>query len=145
MISHFQLFKAHLFFFIILLFGNCEPQLQDEIPYVQVEIDINLNDTEFLDLRLDGGYVYILGGLRGIIIYRANEDEYRAFERNSPVDPMAACSTIDVDATGLFMVDPCHNVFFDFNGIPISGNSFPMRQYRTLLDNNWLYIRSDNL
>lgn len=125
-----------------LVTSSCEPQLQNEIPYAFVEIDINLNDTEYLDLNLEGGYVYILGGVRGIILYRAGEEEYRAFERNSPVNPMAACSTIDVDASGLFMVDPCHNVFFDFDGFPISGNSFPMIQYSTILDRNWLYIRN---
>jgi hypothetical protein len=124
------------------MFGSCEPQLQDEIPYVLVEIDVNLNNTEFFDLSNDGGYVYILGGVRGIIIYRENENDYRAFERNSPIDAFAACSTIDVDASGLFMVDPCHNVFYDFEGLPISGNSLPLRQYETILDRNWLYIRS---
>ena len=129
---------------LIIFATGCEPQIQNEIPYVNVEIDINLNDTEFNDLRIDGGYVYILGGVRGIIIYRASEDDYRAFERNSPVNATSACSVIDVDVSGLFMIDPCHNVLFNFNGQPISGNSFPMLQYGTILDNNWLYIRNDN-
>ena len=127
---------------VVLMLGSCEPQIQDEIPYVIVEIDVNLNNTEYLDLFRDGGYVYILGGVRGIIIYRANENDYRAFERNSPIDASAACSTIDVDSSGFFMVDPCHNVFYDFEGLPISGNSLPLRQYETILDKNWLYIRS---
>jgi len=129
---------------VVLTFGSCEPQLQDEIPYVLVEIDINLNNTEYVDLFNDGGYVYILGGVRGIIIYRASENDYRAFERNSPIDASAACSIIDVDTSGLFMVDPCHSVFYDFEGLPISGNSLPLRQYETILDKNWLYIRSGN-
>ena len=128
----------------IVVFAGCEPQIQNEIPYVFVEIDINLNDIEFNDLRTDGGYAYILGGVRGIIIYRASEDEYRTFERNSPVNSSAACAVIDVDISSLFMVDPCHNVFFDFNGQPISGNSLPMLQYAAILDGNWLYIRNDS-
>ena len=127
---------------LCLVLQGCEPQIQNEIPYAFVEIDINLNDVEFDDLRLDGGYVYILGGVRGIIIYRVSEQEYRAFERNSPVNATAACSIIDVDASGLFLVDPCHNVYFDFSGEPISGNSLPLLQYATILDRNWLYIRN---
>ena len=130
---------------LLLLFASCDPQLVDEIPFVIVEIDINLNNTEYLDLNREGGYVYILGGVRGIILYRAGTEEYRAFERNSPINALDACSIIDVDDSGLFMVDPCHNVFFDFDGRPISGNSFPMRQYQTILDGNWLYIRNGTI
>ena len=127
----------------ILIYSSCDPQLQDEIPYVPVEIDINLNNTEYLELSTDGGFVYILGGVRGIIIYRVNRNEYRAFERNSPINATAACSIVDVDDSGLFMVDPCHNVLYDFEGLPISGNSLPLRQYETILDQNWLYIRNE--
>lgn len=130
---------------LCLVLGGCEPQIQYEIPYAYVEIDINLNDIEFDDLRLDGGYAYILGGVRGIIIYRVSEQEYRTFERNSPVNATAACSIIDVDASGLFLVDPCHNVYFDFDGQPISGNSLPLLQYAAILDLNWLYIRNSTL
>lgn len=128
---------------ISLTFLGCEPQIDDQIPFAFVEIDINLNNAEYFDLQLNSGYVYILGGVRGIIVYRENENTYRAFERNSPVDPLGACSIVDVDSSGLFMVDHCHGVFFDFHGMPISGGSFPLRQYSVILDQNWLYIRSD--
>jgi len=141
------MYRISLILVLVLLMttiSGCDPQLEDQIPYAFVEIDINLNDSEFFDLRLDGGYVYIFGeGVRGLILYRASEEEYRAFERNSPVDVLNACSTIDVDASGLFMIDYCHNILFDFNGVPISGVAPLMRQYSTLLDRNWLYIRSE--
>ncbi len=34
-----------------VLISSCEPQRTDVIPYVFVEIDINLNLTDYLDLR----------------------------------------------------------------------------------------------
>lgn len=129
----------------LLVFTSCEPQIQNEIPYVFVEIDINLNNVEFVNLQKDGGFVYILGGVRGIIIYRKNLSTYKAFERNSPVNPSSACAVLDVDDSGLFIIDPCSQALFNFDGNPINGISpFPLRQYITILDNNWLYIRSES-
>jgi len=128
----------------LLVIGACEPQVVDTIPFVFVEIDINLNNAEYQDLQRDKGYVYILGGVKGIIIYRENSETYRAFERNSPVNPTLACAVVDVDASSLFIIDPCSGATFDFDGNPINGISpLPLYQYITILDNNWLYIRSE--
>ena len=128
----------------LLVFSSCEPQIQNEIPFVFVEIDINLNNVEFVDLQKDGGFVYILGGVRGIILYRKNLTTYKAFERNSPVNSSSVCAVLDVDESDLFIIDPCSQALFDFDGTPINGISpFPLRQYITILDNNWLYIRSE--
>ena len=129
--------------FFCAVCSSCDPQIEDGIPLAFVEIDINLNQSDYLDLRRDGGYVYILGGVKGIILYRESPEVYRAFERNSPVNPSQACAIVDVDQSGLFIVDPCSGATFDFDGLPSNGISrFPLRIYATTLDNNWLYIRS---
>lgn len=135
-------------YFLLLLLGlmlqSCEPQRIDNIPYAFVEIDINLNLTAYLDLQRDGGYVYILGGVKGIIIYRESATVYRAFEQNSPVNPTNVCAIVVVDTSNLFLIDQCSRAIFDFNGNPTNGISqFPLRQYTTILDKNWLYIRSE--
>ena len=123
--------------------SSCDPQIEDGIPLAFVEIDINLNQSDYFELRRDGGYVYILGGVKGIILYRESPDVYRALERNSPVNPSQACAIVDVDQSGLFIVDPCSGATFDFDGLPSNGISrFPLRIYSTTLENNWLYIRS---
>jgi hypothetical protein len=130
--------------FAIVLISACEPQRTDTIPYVFVEIDINLNQTDYLDLRRDGGFVYVLGGLKGIIIYRVNGSQYLAFEQTSPVNPSLACAIVQVDDAGLFMIDHCSLATFDFAGNPSNGISpYPLKQYTTILDDNWLYIRSE--
>lgn len=122
----------------------CEPQRNDGIPYVFVEIDINLNNTDYFALQRDGGFVYELGGVKGIIVYREDADTYRAFEQNSPVNPSLACAIVQVDDSNLFMIDHCSQATFDFEGNPTNGVSlFPLRQYTTILDQNWLYIRSE--
>jgi hypothetical protein len=139
-----QLISKILVIFTLSAFCSCEPDIHDGIPYVFVEIDINLNNTSYLDLQRDGGFVYVMGGVKGIIIYRKNPTTYLAFEQNSPVNPSAACAIVEVDESQLFIIDHCSQAIFDFEGNPSNGISrFPLKQYITILDNNWLYIRSE--
>ncbi len=128
----------------LLVIISCDPEVYDGIPYAFVEIDINLNLTTYFDLQRDGGFVYIIGGLKGIILYRENENTYRAFEQSSPVNPTAACAIVEVDESQLFLIDRCSNAVFDFEGNPTNGvSAFPLKQYITILEGNWLYIRSE--
>ena len=91
------LLGSALVIFALSSLCSCDPEVYDGIPYVFVEIDINLNLTDYLDLQRDGGFVYIMGGVKGIIIYRKNVTTYYAFEQNSPVNPSAACAIVEVD------------------------------------------------
>ena len=61
----------------------CEQELPDDpIPNVLVNTQINLNSLLYDDLRLIGGSAYIDNvGVRGIVVYRASTNEYRAFDR----------------------------------------------------------------
>jgi hypothetical protein len=116
----------------------------DEIPIVYVEEIINLNNFEYSQLNNIGGFVYIEGGIRGIIIYRKSLDKYLAFEQNCPYQPYDECALVKVDQSTLFMVDSCCSSTFDFEGYPTGGPArVPMRQYRTFLDQNLLTITSD--
>lgn len=136
-----------LFYGILLsigasLFFSCEGEnWQDPIPYVAVDTVINLNNIQYQALRLDRGHITILGGYRGIIIYRANATTYRAFEAASPHRVDDACAQVFVDASGLFMREGCDQSIFDFEGNPSGGVAqWPLRRYRTQLQGNLLYI-----
>jgi hypothetical protein len=122
---------------------NEDPFL-DEIPPVFVDETINLNNFEYSDLNQVGGFVYIQGGVRGIIIYRQSIDRYLAFERNCPYRPLDDCALVGVDKSTLFMIDSCCSSTFDFDGNPTGGPaSIPLRQYTTFLDQNFLIITSE--
>lgn len=125
-----------------LLFVSCESDaLYDPIPYVLVDETIVLTNQEYLPLRQDGGFVEIVGGWKGILIYRENSTTYRAFEKASPHRVDEVCAEIFVDPSGLFLKEGCDNTVYDFQGIPIGGVSpLPLRQYTTQLDGNFLYI-----
>jgi hypothetical protein len=116
----------------------------DQIPVVYVDETINLSNFEYTPLKNIGGYVYLEGGVRGIIVYRKSQDVYLAFERNCTFQPLDPCARVEVDESSLFMIDPCCSSTFDFDGYPTGGPAeFPLRLYNTYVDQNFLLITSD--
>lgn len=108
-------------------------------------ITVNLNYPQYQRLKLDGGYVYMEGGLKGLILYRANESSYLAFERACPHHPGAGCAIVQVDVSSLFMIDNCCHSSFNFSdGYPTGGPAErPLIQYRVDLDGNVLKISDE--
>ena len=119
---------------MITCFSGCRKDDEDDaIPYLPFsDVYINLSNPEYFSLQHAGSYVYLNGeGVKGIILYRAGANEFRAFERNCSFTPNEACATVEVEGTGLRLVDPCCGSVFDFDGEPISGPAWrPLRQYR---------------
>lgn len=112
-----------------------------QIPNVIVNKQINLNNIEYNKLRQVNGYVYIEGGVRGIIIIRQNTNRYLAIERNCTYQPGDECARVEADQSGLFLVDPCCHSQFDLSGQVTGGPAaYPLRQYATALNGNFLYI-----
>ncbi len=128
---------------------SCTPELVDDpIPYIPFnDILINIGLPEYTNLRVNTGYAEINGGVRGIILYRKDQNSILAFERNCSFQPNQACATVNVHSSGLFMTDPCCNSNFSFeNGFPTSGAAWrPLRIYRTILNGNLLTITAEEL
>src|SRR5689334_19999406 len=84
---------------LLLIFSPaCDPDVSDDpIPYVHFQdIVINLTLPSYIGLSSDGGYAYVNGGVKGIIIYRKTNTTYFAYERNCTYHPYEAGSTVDV-------------------------------------------------
>lgn len=121
---------------IALLFvAGCSRDLSDdEIPpssFPDIVIDLSLPSN--IALASKGGYKEVNeGGVRGIIVYCEDIGVYHAYERNCSYTPNQACATVNVDASKLFMTDPCCSSMFDFStGQPIGGPAWrPLRQYQ---------------
>lgn len=127
---------------VCLMVGSCDnTDPEDEIPFALVNETINLTNQQYLNLQFNRGHVNIDGGVRGITIYRVSETEYRAFERNCSFEPLNTCARVEVDGSGLYLIDSCCSSSFDFNGFPTGGPAtLPLRQYLTLLQGNFLTI-----
>lgn len=117
---------------------------EDPIPYVLVNEQINLNSLLYEELRLIGGTAYLEdAGVKGIVIYRASQDEYRAYDRACSFRPSMECERVAVDDSGLFLVDTCCGSNFDFYGFPSAGPArFPLREYLTYVSGSTLVIRN---
>ncbi len=133
---------AHLVFGGLLLLAACGPQpIADPIPYVPVNVLIDLNNLRYQPLRFDRGFVYENGGVRGLILYRRAASTYIAFERACTYHPTNACGRVDVDASGFFMRCPCCGSIFDFDGNPTGPPAFvPLVRYRTSLSGSLLSV-----
>lgn len=131
----------------LLSLVSCTPDLSDDaIPWQPFDvISINLNLPEYVDLKTDGRYVYIDGGVRGIILYRKNASTYLAYERNCSYQPNSACATVDVHVSTLYMLCSCCSSTFDLStGLPTSGPAWrPLQQYETSLNGSTLTITDE--
>ncbi len=132
-----------LSFVLALITGCGDEQNPSKIPYVLVDEDINLKNLLYQDLEKDGGYIYFNAGYKGLIIYN-NGGTFKAFERACTYDPASDCVPLEVDDSGLFIIHTCCGSNFDFNGNPLGGPAtFPLLQYSTYINGDYLLIRSE--
>ncbi|MBS1950572.1 MAG: hypothetical protein OJF59_000761 [Cytophagales bacterium] len=132
--------KIRWIFGLALLVGATQAQAQAVFP----EITVNLTYPQFQRLKTDGGFVYLDGGLKGIILYRSGENSFNAYDRACAHDFTANCS-VQVDGSTLFMIDRCCNSSFSFpDGQPTGGPAQrPLIQYRVELSGNTLKISDE--
>lgn len=95
-----------------------------------------------IDYIAIGQWVYVTGGYKGIIVYRPQSDEFMAYERACPHDPLTEGARVEVETSGLIAVDSvCGSQFILTDGSPIKGPaSIPLKQYRTSWDGYGLTI-----
>ncbi|OFY66309.1 MAG: hypothetical protein A3H98_02825 [Bacteroidetes bacterium RIFCSPLOWO2_02_FULL_36_8] len=114
---------------------------ENPTPSVNINFDIIVTNIEYKELWNDGGFVYVTGGVKGIIIYRRNEDEYLAIERNCTYKPQDSCAIAEVDASKQYMNCKCCASRFAWDTSVMKGPAtIPLRQYGTKLDGNRLYV-----
>ena len=132
--------------FIIVGCGSDDDGARQDNPFLidpQVNLTINLNLPQFNDLNFPGGSAIITNqGIRGIVVYRLNEDLFTAFELSDPNHQPNDCSRMEV--SGIEASCPCPDdentyniVTGQHNTMP---NDFPMQTYRITRDGNSLRI-----
>ncbi|HHZ96896.1 MAG TPA: hypothetical protein EYN28_05830 [Flavobacteriales bacterium] len=87
----------------LLMQSTCDQNNQN-IPYVPVNFDINLNLPAYNSLNYPGEHLILQGGSKGIIIYRYTLDEFVALDRHSTFDTALNCKVI-VESDGLTLSD----------------------------------------
>lgn len=129
---------------ILPMFSNCSKNNpNDVIPNVYVDVTININEPSSFDLQPIGGWIYVAGGSKGLIVYRANIDEFNCYDRHSTYNADQFCR-VDVDSNGFKMTDPCSaSEFSIYDGSVIQGPAnISLKRYPTTFDGTYIYIRN---
>jgi hypothetical protein len=126
-------------FGLLLLSSKCNNQNQHPVPFVPVDITIDMQLPSYSNLQGVGGWTYLNGGSRGIIVYRKAIDEFVAFDRHAPSDPEGSCpiALYPDNQNFLQLIDSCNNAVFSlYDGSPVSNSIFGLRQYATQFNGN---------
>ncbi|MCF6297623.1 MAG: hypothetical protein L3J08_06520 [Flavobacteriaceae bacterium] len=137
--------KNTIFFILLTLFlTSCSSTGVDDnslLPNIPVNEEIFLNNPQFINLQVVGGWAYTQGGISGIIIYHSGIDTYTAWERSAPHHTPQACSKMTVKNSIVMFCSCDESEFNILNGAPLTdGVKYPARQYRTVLVGHTLQI-----
>ena len=129
-----------LFVFCALLLG-CKRNI-NSIPQVPVDVVINIQDPTYQSLNGIGGSVQINGGSRGIIVFRLNSEEFKAYDRHCPYLPENSCGLATIEETNYTALDTCCDSQFQLiDGAPIGGPAtIGLKPYNTSFDGNIIQI-----
>ena len=132
-----------IFFLLILIFilSSCGDK-NDYIQEVYVNIEVPVNHPEYSDLEAIGNSIFITGGVKGIIIYHFNINEYRAYDRNCSFEPSDNCAVIDSINSTIASCGCCTSKFLlDQGGITANGPALlSLKEYYTTFSGGILHI-----
>ncbi len=136
--SHSILFIALAIFFVT----SCNDKNNNqgsEIPNVYVNFYLQPDGIDFIPTQ---SWRYYDEGYRGIIVYRLDQFVFYAYERTCSYDPQNECARVEVDNSGVLMVDSCCMSYFNIlDGMPAGGLAiYPLKQYFTEFDGTTLHI-----
>ncbi len=134
--------KHFIFIILLVLSLGCESTIEESgVPNVAVNIEVNLNDIDNVALTQIGGYIYVQGGVRGVIVRHESLNLYRAFDRNCTFNPSVGSAVVAVHSSGFYIEDTSCKSTFDFSGFPTGGPAvFPLKEYSVTLAGDILFI-----
>ena len=138
--------KISIVFFVALtaIFAvscNSKPY-NPNAPVVNINFTIYPNSLEYQELNAVGGWIYLTAQLPsyGIIVYRYNIDEFKAYERKAPNEPYA-CPNNRLFVQLPFVIDSCMNYKYSIlDGSIIEGIGYNLIEYFTEFDGQELRI-----
>lgn len=125
-----------------VLLCSCSKEKESTVPNVPVNLRLDLDDPANFQLNSVGGSMTIIGGNRGIIVYRRGLNEFSAIERTCSYQSTDTCAYVSIDSTiSTVGCHCCGSRFQLLDGAPIKGPAnASLRLYQTNLINRYLYI-----
>jgi len=135
--------KKWLYILLALFSLACSKDDENSnIPLVNVNYYIQTNNPAYNAVSVPGGWMYLNGGSRGLILYRASNDEFRVFDRHCTYNSTSTCALVSVENNNITAFDDCCNSkFLISNGYVTQGPAnLPLKQYQTSFDGSVLHI-----
>ena len=142
-----KILKISTVFFVALaaIFAvSCDKKLDNQIVInAHINFSILPNSLEYQDLNTVGGYMYLTGAgdSYGIIVYRSQIDEFRAYDRKPFYNANCPDNRLYVDLP--YIVDECNNYEYNIlDGYNLNGNGTHVYWYQTEFDGTTLWIHN---
>lgn len=138
--------KKNLTLLIIILYatfiGCKKDDENNNIPLVEVNFSLQINDPSYNDLQNIGGWTYVSGGSRGIILYRVSNETIHAYDRHCPYQPSNTCGLVSVDVNNITATDGCCGSKFSITNGSVTKPpaAQPLKQYNTSFDGSILRV-----
>lgn len=135
MIKYFKLIILYIFCFLY----SCDKHTV-YIPDIYVSFSTPISDIPGI-----GQAIYVNNqGVKGVIIYQVDFNEYLAYDRACSYNPSEACEIIELNdiLAPNFLVDSCcGSQFFITDGTPSQGPaSIPLKQYQCWGDGSYVHV-----
>ncbi len=127
---------------LITFLFSCKKDKNNGVPAIEVDLYIYTSDPSFINLNPVGGWCYITGGVRGILVYRKSISEFMAYDRNCTYNSSDVCATVFVDASNIIATDTCCNSKFSIvdGSVIQTPAGLPLKSYSTTFDGTALHI-----
>jgi nitrite reductase/ring-hydroxylating ferredoxin subunit len=127
---------------LTLSFLSCSKDDNANIPLVAVNYTIYTNDPAYNAVSTPGTWMYLNGGSRGIILYRASNAEFKAYDRHCTYDSNNSCALVSVEVSNITAKDDCCGSQFLITDGSVIKNpaSLPLKLYKTSFDGSVLRI-----
>jgi hypothetical protein len=126
-----SVFKLATLLFVLPFFSHCSKNNPNTvIPNVFVDVTLNINEPSSFDLQPIGGFIYMNGGSNGLVVYRADLDNFKCYDRHATFNVDDWCQ-VNVDSTRFKLIDTCStSEFAIFDGTVLKGPAtIPLKQY----------------
>ena len=135
--------KKYLFFLILPLIICCEGQnINNNNPYIPiypVNLQFNLSLPLYSNIQFPSShFVDYSQGARGIVVFNTGTG-YNAFDLACPNQPFTSCGD-PMTIIGVEAKCTCENTLYSLFSGQSQGQQYPMKQYRTQLNENTLLV-----
>ncbi len=140
--KHYFISISILAMFMLMASTSCDKEQKERVPNVYVNFTVDIGVGQYTELQLIGGWIYVTGGYRGIILYRNSMEEVVALDRTSTYKPETLGNQVQVEPNNLFAADTLHGMrYLLMDGSVVEGPvTTPLKRYRTTLNGNMLMV-----